>query len=197
MGLSGTDLCRKIKGDVSTCHIPVVLLTAQVAVEQNIEGLLTGADDYIAKPFNSRLLLSRCNNLVNSRTVLQEKFSHQPQVSSRMLATNEMDKEFLEKASRIVEEHMDNPSFDVAMFSREMAMSRTSLFSKIKAVAGQTPNEFVVTMRLKQAAWLLRNKPQMSMTEIADMTGFSSAKYFSKCFFDVYHIRPLTYRKGE
>ena len=196
-GMSGTDLCRRIKADVSTCHIPVVLLTAQVAVEQNIEGLLTGADDYIAKPFNSRLLLSRCNNLVNSRTVLQEKFSRQPQVSSRMLATNEMDKEFLEKASRLVEENMDNPSFDVAMFSREMAMSRTSLFSKIKAVTGQTPNEFVVTMRLKKAAWLLKNKPQMSMSEIADMTGFSSAKYFSKCFFDVYHIRPLTYRKED
>ena len=78
-----------------------------------------------------------------------------------------------------------------------MAMSRTSLFSKIKAVTGQTPNEFVVTMRLKKAAWLLKNKPQMSMSEIADMTGFSSAKYFSKCFFDVYHIRPLTYRKED
>ena len=196
-GMSGTEFCRKVKSDIVTCHIPVVLLTAQVAVEQNIEGLLTGADDYIAKPFNSRLLLSRCNNLINSRILLQEKFTHQPQLSTKMLATNEMDKHFIDKATALINEHLDDSGFDIAFFAREMAMSRTNLFAKMKSVTGQTPNEFVVTMRLKRGAWLLKNRPDLSMTQIAEMTGFNSSKYFSKCFFDMYHIRPVSYRRGE
>ena len=86
--MSGTELCKQIKSDFNTCHIPVVLLTARTAIEQNIEGLRIGADDYITKPFNTNLLISRCNNLVNSRILLQEKFSKQPQAFVQMLATN-------------------------------------------------------------------------------------------------------------
>lgn len=100
--MSGTELCRRIKGDMTTCHIPVVLLTARVDIEQNLEGLQTGADDYITKPFNSALLISRCNNLVNSRLLLQEKFSTQLQTSAWALATNEMDKNFLDKAMETI-----------------------------------------------------------------------------------------------
>ena len=86
--MSGTELCKQIKTDFNTCHIPVVLLTARTAIEHNIEGLKIGADDYITKPFNTNLLISRCNNLVNSRRLLQEKFSKQPQAFAQMLATN-------------------------------------------------------------------------------------------------------------
>ena len=194
--MSGIELCRKIKGDINTCHIPVILLTAQVAVEQNLEGFLTGADDYISKPFNSELLISRCNNLVNSRIILQEKFSKQPQASAMMLATNPIDKEIMDKAMRIIEENLENNEFNINTFANEMAMSRSALFAKIKAVTGQTPNELIVTVRLKRGAWMLRNRPELSLNEIAEETGFSTAKYFSKCFMDVYHIRPSHYRKG-
>lgn len=195
--MSGTDLCRKIKTDVVTSHIPVVLLTARVDVEQNFEGILVGADDYIAKPFDTRLLVSRCNNLVNSRKMLQEKFSGQPDLSSKVLATNSLDKEMMDKVTEIIERNLDNPDFNITMFAHEMAMSRTNLFAKIKSITGQTPNEFIMTLRLKRGAYLLRNNPEMSISEIADRTGFTSSNYFSRCFNELYHVRPLNYRKGK
>ena len=193
--LSGTELCRRIKDDITTCHIPVVLLTARTAPEHTLEGLRTGADDYITKPFNTVLLLSRCNNLVNSRIVLREKFSHQPEQSARMLATNTKDQELIEKATALIDEHMDDPEFNITIFSREMGMARTNLFAKIKAITGTTPNEFIQTIRLKKAATLLANNPELNVSEIADRTGFSSAHYFSKCFKAQFKLSPLSYRK--
>ena len=195
--MSGTELCKQIKSDFNTCHIPVVLLTARTAIEQNIEGLRIGADDYITKPFNTNLLISRCNNLVNSRILLQEKFSKQPQAFAQMLATNPIDKEILDRAMAVIEKHLDDTEFNVATFAREMAMARTNLFTKLKAITGQTPNDFILTIRLKKGALLLRNNPELNITEVSDRIGFSSPRYFSKCFKDVYHVSPLAYRRGE
>ena len=163
--MSGTELCKRIKTDFNTCHIPVVLLTARTAIEHNIEGLKIGADDYITKPFNTNLLISRCNNLVNSRRLLQEKFSKQPQAFAQMLATNPMDKEMLDRAMAIIERHLDNPDFNVNIFAREMGMARTNLFTKLKAVTGQTPNDFILSIRLKKGAVMLRNNPELNITE--------------------------------
>ena len=195
--MSGTELCKQIKADFNTCHIPVVLLTARTAIEQNIEGFRIGADDYITKPFNTNLLISRCNNLVNSRILLQEKFSKQPQAAAQMLATNPIDKDILDRAMTIIEAHIDDTEFNVNGFAKEMAMARTNLFSKLKAITGQTPNDFILTVRLKKGALMLRNNPELNITEISDKIGFSSARYFSKCFKDVYQVSPLTYRKGK
>ena len=195
--MSGTELCKQIKTDFNTCHIPVVLLTARTAVEHNIEGLKIGADDYITKPFNTNLLISRCNNLVNSRRLLQEKFSKQPQAFAQMLATNPMDKEMLDRAMAIIEQHLDNTDFNVNIFAREMGMARTNLFTKLKAVTGQTPNDFILSIRLKKGAVMLRNNPELNITEISDRIGFSSSRYFSKCFKESYHGIPLGYREGE
>lgn len=175
----------------------MVLLTARTAIEQNIEGLRIGADDYITKPFNTNLLISRCNNLVNSRILLQEKFSKQPQAFVQMLATNPIDKEILDRAMAVIEQHLDDTEFNVNVFAREMAMARTNLFTKLKAITGQTPNDFILTIRLKKGALMLRNNPELNITEIADRIGFSSSRYFSKCFKDIYHVSPLAYRKGE
>lgn len=195
--MSGTELCKHIKREFNTCHIPVVLLTARTAVEHTLEGLRIGADDYITKPFNINLLVSRCNNLVNSRIQLQEKFTRQPQAFAQILATNPMDKEMLDRAMEIIEDHLDDSDFNVNTFAREIGMARTNLFSKLKAVTGQTPNDFILTIRLKKGAILLRNNPEMNITEISDKVGFSSSRYFSKCFKDVYHVSPMSYRKGE
>lgn len=194
-GMSGTELCRRIKNDVETCHIPVVLLTARVDIEQNLEGLQTGADDYITKPFNSALLISRCNNLVNSRILLQEKFSAQPQTSAWALATNQMDKAFLEKVMGLISVNLSNSEFNVSDLAKGLALSRTALFSKIKAVTGQTPNDFLLTIRLKESAKLLKSNPELNVTEISERTGFNSARYFAKCFKSKYGISPLAYRK--
>lgn len=195
--MSGTTLCKQVKEDFATCHIPVVLLTARTSLEQNIEGLVIGADDYISKPFNTRLLIARCNNLVNSRLILQEKFSKQPQTAPQMLATNVMDKEILDKALSIIESHLDDTEFNINVFSKEMGMARTNLFTKLKAITGQTPNEFILSIRLKKGAWMLRNQPELNIAEISDRIGFSSPRYFSKCFKDMYNINPMAYRKGE
>ena len=177
--------------------IPVIFLTAKTMKEDILEGFKIGADDYITKPFNTNLLISRCNNLVNSRRLLQEKFSKQPQAFAQMLATNPMDKEMLDRAMAIIERHLDNTDFNVNIFAREMGMARTNLFTKLKAVTGQTPNDFILSIRLKKGAVMLRNNPELNITEISDRIGFSSSRYFSKCFKEIYHVSPLAYRKGE
>ena len=114
-----------------------------------------------------------------------------------MLATNPIDKDILDRAMAIIEQHLDDTEFNVNVFAREMAMVRTNLFTKLKAITGQTPNDFILTIRLKKGALMLRNNPELNITEISDKIGFSSSRYFSKCFKDIYHVSPLAYRKGE
>jgi len=195
--MSGSEMCSKIKNNFAVCHIPVVLLTAQTAIEYNIEGLRLGADDYITKPFNIKTLITRCNNLVNGRRILQEKFSRQTDFSPRLIATNNMDREFLEKAQEVIEKFIDNSEFDVPFFSREMALGRTKLFSKIKGITGQTPNDFIITVKMKKAAALLNNNPEYNISDITYMLGFSSPKYFAKCFKEQFGVSPSTFRKAE
>lgn len=195
--MSGTELCKLIKGTMETCHIPVVLLTARTAIEYNMEGLRLGADDYITKPFNINILISRCNNLVNNRIMLQERFSKLPQSTPQILATNPLDKELLDKAMKIIEEHMDDVDFNVDVLAREMMMARTKLFIKLKAIVGQTPADFIMTIRLKRAAILLKEHPELNISEISDRFGFSSPRQFSKSFKEMYQVVPLAYRKGE
>ena len=195
-GISGIELCREIKSNVETCHIPVVLLTARTAVEHTIEGLRIGADDYITKPFNVSLLVARCNNLVNNRRVLQEKFSKQPQAQVQMLATNPLDKDLLDRTVSLIEQNLDNSEYSLSDLIKELYISRTNFFNKIKAITGQTPNELILTIRLKKAALLLKQEPNLSVSEVSDRTGFSSQRYFSRCFKEKYGISPLYYRSG-
>ena len=195
--MSGAEMCTKIKNNFTVCHIPVVLLTAQTAVEHNIEGLRLGADDYVTKPFNIKTLITRCNNLVNGRKLLQEHFSKQTDFSPRLIATNNLDREFLEKAQLIIEKFIDNSEFDVPLFASEMAMGRTKLFSKIKGITGQTPNDFIITVKLKKAAAMLTNNPEYNISDITYMLGFSSPKYFAKCFKEQFGVSPSSFRKTE
>lgn len=194
-GMDGLSLCETIRRENS--DIGIIMVSAKGQESDKIRGLSIGADDYITKPFNTNLLISRCNNLVNSRRLLQEKFSKQPQAFAQMLATNPMDKEMLDRAMAIIEQHLDNTDFNVNIFAREMGMARTNLFTKLKAVTGQTPNDFILSIRLKKGAVMLRNNPELNITEISDRIGFSSSRYFSKCFKEIYHVSPLAYRKGE
>ena len=192
--LNGLEVCEAVRQE---SDVPVIFVTALGQEGDTLAGFRAGADDYITKPFNTNLLISRCNNLVNSRRLLQEKFSKQPQAFAQMLATNPMDKEMLDRAMAIIEQHLDNTDFNVNIFAREMGMARTNLFTKLKAVTGQTPNDFILSIRLKKGAVMLRNNPELNITEISDRIGFSSSRYFSKCFKEIYHVSPLAYRKGE
>lgn len=194
--MSGTELCKLVKNNIDTCHIPVVLLTARTAIEHNLEGLRLGADDYITKPFNINILLSRCSNLVNNRIMLQEKFSKHPQAVPQILATNPLDKELVDQAMQVIEKHMDDVEFNVDVLARETGIARTKLFTKLKAITGQTPYDFILTVRLKRAAIMLKENPEFNISEISDRLGFSSPRQFSKCFKEKYHMIPQTYRKG-
>lgn len=195
--MSGTELCKRVKETITTCHIPIILLTAQADITHTIEGLRIGADDYIPKPFEPALLISKANSLINNRTLLQEKFSKEPQISPPMLATNTIDKQIMNKVTVILEDNINNPDFNIDSLALEMGMSRTILFSKIKAITAQTPNELITTVRLKRAAFLLRNNPEMNVTEISEKVGFNSLRYFSKCFKEKYEQSPSVFRKGK
>lgn len=195
--MSGIELCQAIKKDLEFCHIPVVLLTARTATEHTIEGLKTGADDYITKPFNIKILLSRCNNLINNRIMLQEKFSKQPQTAPQILATNDIDKAFVDKVMEIIEQHLDDEEFSVDILTGKMGIARTKLFTKMKAITGQTPLDFIMTIRLKHAAIMLKNNMELNISEISDRVGFNSPKYFTKCFKEKYNMVPQAYRKGN
>jgi signal transduction histidine kinase/ligand-binding sensor domain-containing protein/DNA-binding response OmpR family regulator len=195
--MSGTELCSKIKSNLETCHIPVVLLTARTTIEYTIEGFRMGADDYLTKPFNTRLLIIRCNNLVNNRKQLQAKFSKQSNNDIELIATNSLDQQFMSKAIGVVEKMLDNSAFDVNQFASEMLMGRTAFFHKLKGITGQTPNEFITNIRLKKSLQLLVEQPEMSITDIGYELGFSSPSYFTKCFREVFGVTPAKYRKDN
>ena len=195
--LSGTDLCRAVKQDFAICHIPVVLLTARTAESQAMEGLKVGADDYITKPFKGELLIQKCNNLINTRRLLQRKFGRHPHTEADQLATNPLDKNLLDRAMKIIDRYYKDPEFTVDTFAREVGMSRTSLFTKWKNLTGQPPKTFILSMRLRKAAEMLRAHPELSIADVSYRNGFSSARYFCKCFKDEYKVQPSAYRKAE
>ena len=193
--MSGTEMCMKIKNDFDLCHIPIVLLTALSSTEQNIKGLQTGADDYICKPFHEKALIARCNNLIRNRIILQKKFSQQMDFDTLALAANPIDQKFLDSINNIIEKNFDNAQFDMNYLAEELGLSRSSLYTKFKALTGVTPNDYVLNRKLKQAAWLLKNNPQLQIAEIAYQLGFGSPRYFSRCFKDQYQVSPAEYRK--
>lgn len=196
-GMPGTELCAKIKNNIETCHIPVVLLTALSAPERELEGLRIGADIYVVKPFNMRRLVMQCNNLINTRRILQNKYARQLDNKAEKIATNELDQKFIEQATQVVEDNMENPEFSVEAFSREMGVGRTVLFQKIKGITGSTPNNFIMNLRLKKAAYFLLNSPEMNISDIAYRLGFGNPQYFNKCFKELFSIAPTQYRKSQ
>lgn len=195
--MTGTEMCLKIKNNLNLCHIPVVLLTALDTVEQNIEGLCRGADDYITKPFNAKILLVRCNNLIRNRLIIQNRFAKDAVAEIDLLAANPVDKSFLEKVIKVVDKYIDCEELDIAVLCRELGVGRTLLHTKFKALTGMTPNEFVLNHRLKKAAFMLKNEPHLQIAEISDRLGFGSPRYFSRCFKNQFNRTPVDYRKGN
>ena len=195
--MSGIEMCRKIKSNFETSHIPVILLTAQTAEEYTMQGLKMGADDYVTKPFNVKHLFMRCNNLVNSRKLLQKKYAKQMDNNVDILATNSADHQFMEQCVACIEQNLDNPDFDVNMFAQAMNTGRTKLFLKIKGITGQTPNDFILNIRLKKAQMLLKQMDTKTVSEIAYEVGFNSPSYFIKRFRELFGVTPAQYQKGE
>ena len=195
--MSGKEMCMKLKTNFETSHIPIVLLTADSSEELNLEGLMVGADDYITKPFNVKMLISRCNNLVISRKRMQDRFSKQTDNAPISIATNKMDQDLLNKATEIVMKHLDDYDFDVTIFAQEMALGRSKLYLKLKGIIGMTPNDFILNIRLKTAATLLTTENELNISDITYRLGFNTPRYFSKCFKELFGISPLNYRKAN
>lgn len=194
-GMSGIEMCRILKENIETSHIPIVLLTAYALENYVVEGFSMGADDYVTKPFNVKILVARCDNLVRGRRRLQEKYMSQPEAPVTILASDTKDQTLLEKAVSIVMAHIDDPEFKIDVFAHELGLSRTYLFSKIKGLTGQSPNEFITTIRLKEAVVRLTGSKDESISEIAYSLGFSSSSYFINCFKARYGKTPAQYRK--
>lgn len=196
--MTGKEMCFKIKNSFDLFHIPVVLLTAQTAVEYMIDGYTFGADDYITKPFNVKLLISRCNNLVRNRKTLFERFRNSEKVVTKSVdALNVVDQKLMDEATEIIRKNFDNFDFDINVLASELNMGRSKLFTRIKEVTGITPNEFVLNLKLKEAVRLLKDAPEYNVAEIAYRLGFSSPRYFSRCFKAFYGVNPQSYRKVQ
>lgn len=193
--MSGTEMCTKVKNNIKTCHIPVVLLTARTSSEQQIEGLLTGAVDYVMKPFNARILLLKVSTILRNRELLQGAYRKEPESRLELLAGNELDQKVLRKVEEIVEANIEDPEFDVNMLAQQAGIGRSVFFEKMKALTGMTPANFILAYRLKKAAVLLLKCPKLQMNDIASQLGFSSGRYFSRCFKNYFNVTPQQYRE--
>jgi len=194
--MNGMDLCKKIKNDARTSHIPVILLTAFSGQEQKLEGLNIGANDYVTKPFNFDLLLSRINNLIKQNQLLQQKFEKKVSVETSQTEITSMDEKFMMKVVKVVEENFSDPDFSVEFLSKEMGMSRVHLYNKLSTITGKTPIEFIRYMRLQRSLQYL-GKSQLSVSEVAYKVGFNSAKTFTKYFKVEFNMVPSAYAAAE
>jgi signal transduction histidine kinase/ligand-binding sensor domain-containing protein/DNA-binding response OmpR family regulator len=190
--LNGLDLCRKLKTNEKTSHIPVILLTAQQSEQYQMEGYETGADAYISKPFSSAMLLVRIKNLIESRRKLRELFNKTTGFNPLVLGTNAADKAFLSKATALIEANLSNENFDVEWLASEMFLGRTQLYRKIKALTNQSAQEFITTIRLNKAAEMLL-QGKLAVGEIAFMVGYTDPTSFGRVFQKQFGLTPKKY----
>ncbi|MFT3827263.1 MAG: two-component regulator propeller domain-containing protein [Chitinophagaceae bacterium] len=195
-GMNGIDLCKKIKNDARTSHLPVILLTALTGEEQQLQGLETGANDYLTKPFNFEILLSRIRNILSTQARLRKTFQKQVTVQTADINVVSPDEQFILKALEVVEKNMSNADFSVEEMSKALCMSRVALYKKLLSLTGKTPIEFIRSIRLKRAAQLLE-KSQLTVAEIAYEVGFNNPKYFARYFKTEFNVLPSAYVKAN
>lgn len=192
--MDGLEFCKKVKNNLYTSHIPVILLTAKGNVEDFVEGLEQGADDYIAKPFNIEILIAKVNALIENRKILRNKFSTLEEVSPSEITTSNLDEQFFLKVNEIVEKYYTDAAFDVDHFASEMFVSRSQLYKKMKAITNLSANDFINVYRLKKAKELLQ-RSSFQVSEVAYSTGFNDPKYFSRIFKKYYKCSPSEFVK--
>lgn len=194
--MNGIELCRKIREDKRTACIPLILLTALTGEEYQLEGLHTGASDYMTKPFNFEILHSKIKNLLSQQEQFKKTYQKQVQAQPSEISGPSAADVFIQQALAIVEKNISNPDFSVEEMSREMFMSRGALYKKMFSLTGQTPIEFIRSIRLQRAAQLLE-KGEMTVAEVAYEVGFNNPKYFSKYFRDTFNVLPSAYNKNN
>lgn len=199
--MRGDELCETIKNDIETSHIPIILLTALNDEKNVLEGLKTGADEYIVKPFNIGILKATIFNLLANRALLRSKYANldleeETENKKHNNCSSDIDRQFIATVKKHAEVNMDNQEFTVDMLCSLMNMSRTSVYNKIKALTDQSPSDYIRLIRLKKSTELLMGGKH-SITQIAYMTGFNDAKYFRQVFKKHFHMSPTKYVKKE
>ncbi len=193
-GIDGIECCRRLKNELQTCHIPVILLTACSLDEQRIQGYDGGADSYISKPFSSQLLLARVRNLIDAHRRLKQFFGDRQTLAKEDVC--DLDKDFVERFKSLIEQKMGDSGLNVEDLGKDMGLSRVQLYRKIKALTNYAPNELLRIARLKKAASLLASS-DMTVAEIGYEVGFSSPSYFAKCYREHFGESPTDYIKRK
>ena len=192
--MDGLQLCKQIKQNLRTCHIPIIILSAKTDLKEQLEGLQVGADDYIPKPFSMAMIAAKIKNLFRTRYRAIEHYSHSLEIEPEKVALNPLDEELLKKAIDIMEKNMDNVEFSTNDFAREMCMSRSNLHIKMKALTGESTNDFIRKMRFNRACKLLQ-EGRYSVSEISGMVGFNTPSYFATSFKKYFGCLPSEYGK--
>lgn len=188
--MDGLEMCSRIKSSSETSHIPIIILTGKQDKQTIIRGFECGASDYITKPYDLAVLQTRIRNILNERQHLRETIlSSSLTLPASISFTSRMDKEFMNRVLKVVEKEIANPGFQMDNFCRQLAMSRTAFYNKLKTLTGMSPNDFVRKVRLDKAKVLLSSK-LYNVTEVSEMVGFSDPKYFSICFKKQFDINP-------
>ena len=195
--MDGFELCRQVKQDLSISHIPLILLTARADAASVLTGYKAGADSYLAKPFDTALLLQVIGNLMQAREKMRTRFlSPQEQAPSpEEITFTKADEAFLQHLNQFIEAHLDVPEMDVNAIAAEMAMSRASLYNKVKAITGMGVAQYIESIKMRKACALLTST-EMGISEIADALGFTSPRYFSTRFKQATGTNPGAYRKN-
>jgi len=192
--MDGNELVRKLKNDEKTSHIPIILLTAKSEQESRLEGLETGADDYLTKPFDTKELQIRINNLINIRRKLQQKYSSVDYVPAKNKKETEkkltnLEEQFMNKVMEVIENHISEEEFSIEQFGREVGMSRVQLHRKLKALSGKSASHYLRSVRLNKAKKMIEEE-KGNISEIAYSVGFSSPQYFTRCFKEEFGFPP-------
>lgn len=195
-GTDGLTLARSIRENPDYCHIPIILLSAKTGIETKVEGLESGADVFIEKPFSPAHLRAQIDSLLASRNRMYEAFSHTPVSLCGNLVKNNKDRDMLSRVNAEIEKHISDPEYNVDMLSEELGFSRSNLQRKLKGVCGMTPNDYLRTYRLKRAAELL-SEGIYRVNEVCYLVGFNSPSYFAKCFAKQFGVLPKEYNKEQ
>ena len=192
--MDGIKLCKNVKQNIRTCHIPVIILSAKSEVKDQMEGLQMGADDYIPKPFSLAILTTKIQNMMRTRRRMLERYSKSLEVEPEKITFNAMDEALLKRAVAIVEKNMDNIEFSTDEFAREMNMSRSNLHLKLKAITGESTIDFIRKIRFNEAAKLLKDG-RYTIAEVSTMVGFNTPSYFATSFKKYFGCLPTEYIK--
>jgi signal transduction histidine kinase/AraC-like DNA-binding protein len=195
-GISGRNLSERLKSDLRTSHIPIILLTAQGSVEHQISGIESMADMYITKPFNLEYLMASVQNLIKNRLILKEHFTSDISTAEKLPISKSLDKKFINDFSGIVEQNLSNDKFSVDDICKVIGVSRVQLYRKVKALLGCSITDYILTRRLKKAKYLLNNEDR-TISEITYMVGFSNPNYFATVFKAKYGVTPTEFKKKE